>query len=115
MHERAIKPPFAGWSERLRIAPRAQTAALAVLSGSAPPPSLDDLVARIAPRDLFLIYAENGGGGEELNADYFRAASEPKTLWKVADAGHVGGFRAQPQQFEERVVRFFDGALLGAG
>ena len=114
MHERAIKPPFAGWSERLRIAPRVQTAALAVLSGSAPPLSLGDLVAQIAPRDLFLIYAENGGR-EELNADYFRAASEPKTLWKVADAGHVGGIRAQPQQFEERVIRFFDGALLGAG
>ena len=92
-----------------------QTAALAVLSGTAPPPSLEDLVPRIAPRDLFLIYAENSGGGEELNPDYYRAASEPKSLWKVQDAGHVGGFQTQPEEYEERVIRFFDGALLGAG
>jgi uncharacterized protein len=92
-----------------------QTAALAVLSGTAPPPSLEDLVPRIAPRDMFLIYAENGGGGEELNPDYYRAASEPKSLWEVAGAGHVGGFQTRPQEYEERVIRFFDGALLGAG
>ena len=92
-----------------------QTAAVAVLSGSMPPPSLADLVPRIAPRPLLLIYAGNGGGGEELNPDYYRAASAPKTIWKIAEAGHVGGFEARPREYERRVTRFFDRALLDRG
>ena len=77
-----------------------QTAAVAVLSGTAPPPSLADLVPRIAPRPLLLIYAGQGGGGEELNPDYYDAASTPKTLWKIPEAGHVGGFQARPHEYE---------------
>ena len=44
-----------------------QTAAVAVLSGTAPPPSLEDAVAQISPRAVFFIYAKHGQGGEELN------------------------------------------------
>ena len=90
-----------------------QTAAVAVLSATRPPPSLADLVPRISPRPLLLIYAGRGGGGEELNPDYYRAALAPKGLWKIAEAGHVGGFQARPRAYEERVTRFFDRALLG--
>ncbi len=50
-----------------------QTAALTVFSGHTPPP-LRELVARIAPRPVFLIHAENGGGGEELTPQYYAAA-----------------------------------------
>lgn len=89
-----------------------QTGALAVMSGTPPPPALDDLAARIAPRPLFLIYAGQGVGGEELNPQYFEAASQPKTLWKIDEAGHVGGFEARPGEYEQRVVAFFDRALL---
>ena len=90
-----------------------QTAAVAVLSGTTPPPSLTDLVPRISPRPLLLVYAGHGGGGEELNADYYRAALAPKGVWKIAEAGHVGGLQARPRAYEERVTRFFDRALLG--
>ena len=90
-----------------------ETAAVGVLSGTAPPPSLTDLVSRIAPRPLFLIYAGQGGGGEELNPDYYDAASMPKALWKIPEAGHVGGYPARPREYEERVTSFFDRALLG--
>jgi hypothetical protein len=61
---------------------------------------------------LFLIYAGHGGGGEELNPDYFEAAAQPKTLWKFEEAGHVGGFNARPDEYEKRVTGFFDRALL---
>jgi hypothetical protein len=40
-----------------------QTTAIALLSGTAPPPALGDLAARIAPRPLLLIYVEHGEGG----------------------------------------------------
>jgi fermentation-respiration switch protein FrsA (DUF1100 family) len=89
-----------------------QTAALTVLTGTPPPPALDGLVARIAPRPIFLIYAGRGGGGEELNPEYFDSALEPKTLWKIDEAGHVGGFDARPRAYEARVISFFDAALL---
>jgi uncharacterized protein len=92
-----------------------QTAAVAVLSGTMPPPSLADLLPRIAPRPLLLIYAGNGGGGEELNPDYYRAASAPKTIWKIAEAGHVGGFQARPREYEQRVIGFFDRSLVDRG
>ena len=50
-----------------------QTAAVAVMSGTAPPPSLTDLVPRIAPRPTLLIYAGHGAGGEELQPHYYEA------------------------------------------
>jgi uncharacterized protein len=92
-----------------------QTAALAVLSGTRPPPSLEDLVHEIAPRPVFLIFAEHGVGGEDLNKDYYRAAGEPKRLWRVDGAGHTGGYHADPRGYERRVVGFFDRALLTKG
>ena len=92
-----------------------QSGALAVLTGTAPPPSLQDVVTGIAPRKAFLIYAGRGGGGEDLNAKYHDAAVERSTwLWKIPEARHVAGFEARPREYEERVVRFFDRALLTA-
>lgn len=90
-----------------------QTAALAVLSGTPPPASLHDLVRRIAPRAVFLIYAEHGVGGEDLNKDFYRAAREPKKLWRVEGAGHTGGYDTAPRAYEQQVVGFLDQALLG--
>jgi hypothetical protein len=88
------------------------TAATAVLSGDAPPPSLDDLVPRISPIPVFLIYAGRGQGGEDLNPTYFEAARRPKILWEIPEAGHTGGLRTRPDEYERRVVEFFDQALL---
>jgi hypothetical protein len=90
-----------------------QTAALAALSGDAPPPSLEDVVARIAPRAVLLVYAGHGAGGEELNVDFYRAAGQPKELWKIPEAHHVGGYRARPVEYERQIVGFFDRELLG--
>jgi hypothetical protein len=54
-----------------------------------------------------------GGGGGELNADYYRAALAPKALWMIPESRHMGGFQARPREYEGRVTRFFDRALLG--
>jgi uncharacterized protein len=101
-----------GWFSLPEVA--VETAAVAIMSGSASPPSLADLVPQISPRPVFLIYAGRGGGGEELNPEYYRAASTNGAIWKIAEAGHVGGFQARPLEYERRVTRFFDRALLGA-
>jgi dienelactone hydrolase len=89
-----------------------QSAALAVMSGTAPPPSLKDLVPRIAPRHVFFIYAGHGTGGEEYNPDYYAAAAAPKVLWKIPEAHHTAGFQTRPREYEQRVVSFFNRALL---
>lgn len=87
------------------------TAGTALFSNNAPPPNLIELVSKIAPRPVLLIYAEHGQGGEELSADYFEAAGDPKQVW-MTDSGHVGGYAADPDEYADRVVRFFDDALL---
>jgi uncharacterized protein len=91
------------------------TAGTAVFSDAAPPPHLVDLVERIAPRPMLLIYATEGTGGEEHRANraFYRAARQPKAIWEIPEAGHVGGLEARPREYEQRVTRFFDRALLG--
>ena len=88
-----------------------QTAAVAVLSGDRPPPSLADLVPRIAPRPLLLIGAGSDNGGEDLQPHYFAAANEPKEFWKIPEAGHTGGYAARPREYALRLTGFFDAAL----
>jgi dienelactone hydrolase len=92
------------------------TPAVALFSNSTPPQSLADLAARIAPTPFFLIYAVPGQGGEaELSERFFEAAREPKQIWLVPGAGHTGGIEARPDEYERRVVGFFDDALLEGG
>ena len=89
-----------------------RTAAVAMFSGQLAPPALDDLAARISPRGLFLIHAENGGGGEDLTPDYYAAAGEPKSLWMVPGGAHTGGLAERPQEYAQKVGMFFAQALL---
>jgi dienelactone hydrolase len=91
-----------------------QTAAVAVLSGDLPPPSLVDLTPRIAPRPLLLIGAGADNGGEDLQPHYYAAAREPKAFWRIPEAGHTGGFDARPREYARRVLGFFDAALAPA-
>jgi dienelactone hydrolase len=85
----------------------------AIFSNHVPPPSLKDLVGRIAPTPVFFVYGEHGQDGERyLNPTYHAAAGEPKAIWEVPGSGHVGGIHARPREYERRVVAFFDDALL---
>jgi fermentation-respiration switch protein FrsA (DUF1100 family) len=90
------------------------TAAIAVFTNHAPPPNLNGLVARISPRSVFLIYSGHPVGGEELNATFYASAGPPRTLWRIADAGHTDGLNRHPAEYERRVIAFFDNALLPA-
>ena len=87
------------------------TAGNTLFSDGPPPPLMQDIIGRIAPRPVFIIWAPRGVDTEALNPEYFRAAGEPKTLWEIPEAEHVGGLAARPAEYERRVVRFFDDAL----
>ncbi len=67
-----------------------------------------DVIGRIGPRPVFLIYGEyEQGDGLALYA----AASEPKDLWIVPNAGHAGYRAAKPDEYEQRIPAFFDSAF----
>ena len=86
------------------------TAAVAVFASTLPPSKLTDLVPQIT-QPLFLIWAPNGGNVETMNPEYFRLAAGPKQIWSIPDAKHVQGITAHPQEYERRVIGFFDRAL----
>ena len=93
------------------------TAATAVFTNNLPPAALKDLAPQIAPRAVFFIYGEHGQGGTEKipNQGFYAAAGEPKEIWEVPGAQHVGGITTRPAEYERRVIAFFDQALLGSG
>jgi uncharacterized protein len=101
--------------ERVLAAPNLalMTAAVTLFANHAPPPPIAERIGRIAPRPVFLIYAEHGMGGEDSRQPvYYAAAGEPKAIWEVPGAQHTGGIEAQPAEYERRVIGFLDGALL---
>ena len=87
---------------------------MALFSDTAPPPELTDLVPRIAPTPLFLIWAPSSGG-EDMNPTYHRLAGRPKAIWAIPEADHIQGIASRPKEYERRVVDFFDRALLSKG
>jgi uncharacterized protein len=83
-----------------------------VLSGSSPGPPLEDLVAQISPTPLLLISGGKGMYEREFNLSYAAAAREPVELWDLPDVNHTKAINERPAQYEQRVVAFFDRALL---
>ncbi len=89
------------------------TAATAVFSNTVPPADLKSLVPKISGA-VFFVYGERGQPAEEpANKAFYAVAHEPKELWEVPGSGHIGGTEAQPEEYERRVVDFFDRHLLG--
>lgn len=66
-------------------------------------------IRQIAPRPIFLL---QGGAdvvvSRESGQRLFEAAGEPKELWYDADVGHAQFLDQRPEEFERRVVAFYD-------
>jgi uncharacterized protein len=111
LREDLARPGSAKWLEIPTSA--VITAGTALFSNHWVPPNLEDLVSRIAPRPVLFIYGEHDQQNViELTPAYYEAAGEPKALWKVPGASHTGGIEARPNEYERRVVAFFDDALV---
>ena len=103
--------PGSRWQEV--IGNSVATAATAIFTNNLPPADLRSLVPRIAPRAVFFVYGERGQPVEEpANRAFFEDAGGQKEIWEVPDAGHVGGLEARPDDYERRVIGFYDDALL---
>jgi hypothetical protein len=81
-----------------------------IASGVRNPTSLYQAVAHMSPKPMLLIAA---GGEMATSQAYFDVASGPKTLWARDEPGHqIDALFDQPEEYERRVVGFFDQALL---
>ena len=70
-----------------------------------------DSIAKISPRSLFLIAGQGEIMANNTQAQ-FEAAGQPKELWIVPEVGHGGYQQRWPEEYEERVIDFFDRSLL---
>jgi uncharacterized protein len=71
-----------------------------------------DVVARLAPRPLFVIAAEDDEiCFPELAQELYDAAGEPKSYWLVPNAEHLGIVLEAGTELKKRVCEFFDGAV----
>jgi len=70
-------------------------------------PNPGDVIARIAPRAIFLIHGENDEMAPVDQArENFARAGEPKQLWVVERAAHRGLREAAGIEYEPRVLEF---------
>ncbi len=70
-------------------------------------------IAEISPRPVFLM---QGGSDTTIPTDsgqrLYDAAREPKELWFDPELGHVQFDAKRPEEYERRVIEFFDKYLL---
>jgi fermentation-respiration switch protein FrsA (DUF1100 family) len=73
-----------------------------------------DEIGRISPRPVFILQGlEDHAIPSESAINLFAAAGEPKFIWEGEGAGHVKMFVTFPEEYEERVIGFFEEALIG--
>jgi fermentation-respiration switch protein FrsA (DUF1100 family) len=80
-------------------------------AGTLPPTTTLKAAQSIAPRPLLLISSGESGERERVEALY-QQAGEPKTHWNIPESGHCGGPFARPDEYEQRLVDFFNLSLL---
>ena len=72
-----------------------------------------DRVGQIAAPKFFIAGAQDQATTLAESHQLFNAASEPKELWIVEGAGHVDLHRAATEEYENRVLAFFNKYLRG--
>jgi hypothetical protein len=84
-----------------------------LLSGDEPPEiSLLESI-KAADQSVFLFIA-GGKKHEEVdfNTVFADAVTDRGTLWVVSDVGHTGAFGAHRDEYEQRMIAFFEDNLL---
>ncbi len=80
-------------------------------TGVTDPISLKEALTEMDARPILFI--SSGVSTEQHRVEYlFEAAQEPKQLWQIPEANHIGSFQLLPQEYEAKVVNFFDETLL---
>ena len=75
-----------------------------------------DVVARIGPRPLLIVQCMDDAVVPPANGERsFQAAAEPKSIWRIPSGGHIAGHSVARQEYERRVIEFFDQSLKPDG
>jgi uncharacterized protein len=84
-----------------------QIAVVRGISGMPSSPSLNPLIGRIAPRPVLLVAS---GAPQEIptNRVYANHGGPTTELYELPDAGHTGGLRKHPAEYERRTIGFLD-------
>ena len=84
------------------------------IDGVAKPLAILDAVKKISPRPLFLIDETSDGStlGPRSITQFYAAANEPKEMWTIPNTKHISGLYTHPQEYEKKVIGFFDRYLL---
>jgi len=73
----------------------------------------EDVIGQISPRPVFIIQGLSDPMVPITSGDrLYNAAGEPRTLWSEEDVGHMSMISAYPEEYEDRIIEFLDGALL---
>jgi pimeloyl-ACP methyl ester carboxylesterase len=88
---------------------RALFGATELLSGVRPPEPLQDLMARFDSRPVLLL---NTAHEAPYGQRYVQASNGAAMLWAPASQEHINSLAEQPEEWEKRVIGFFDEALL---
>ena len=67
-------------------------------------------VAQIAPRPILFIHGDLDQYCPDFD-DLFSAAGEPKEMWRLPGVGHTMASEVYPQEFQARVLGFFNRTL----
>ena len=101
-----------GWFEAIVPFQIVMGTTMHLVSGEPVPPPLKQMVQQIAPRRVLLI-AATVREETELMGQYLQLGGPSFELWTIPEPKHVGAFDLHREEYEQRVVAFFDGALLG--
>jgi len=70
-------------------------------------------VDAISPRAVFFIHGEDDALVPPVDQDrLFAACGEPKALWRIEGAGHRQGYELQPEEYQRRLIGFFQQYLI---
>lgn len=69
-------------------------------------------LSRIAPRPMFFIHSTADELVPVANVDKLKAAAPSAETWVVSGPEHARIFNADPAEYADRVIRFFDKSLV---
>jgi uncharacterized protein len=107
-------PPMASWQENFetRVVTPLDLHLISRRTGIEMKTGTVEAIAKLSPRPLFLISSGQSEMSRILENHFFSQAGEPKEIWVIPEAGHGGTFAARPEEYADRIIRFFSQWLL---
>ncbi len=84
------------------------------LQGAAPPISITRALAVMNPRPILLIAAGELEPEVNFTQNFNNHTPGPKEMWIVPGAGHCGGWQAQKDVYQHKMISFFEDTLLSS-